>query len=72
MELQIGFDGDDFKRMKKTILAKEGNLQITFKVDDNNKISEDLFCRLIWFKAFKRIEMAMKCYPLGGFIKYYF
>lgn len=72
MTLQVGWENDDFMRNKHTILCKEGNLSITFKVDDNTNINQDLYSRLIWHKAFKRMRIAITAYPLGGNIKYYF
>ena len=71
MTLQFGWENDDFIKFRHTILAEHENLRVVFKVKDNDgKYNQDLFGRLIWYKAIKRIKICLQAYPLGGYMKF--
>lgn len=71
MELQTGFEDNDFAMNMITIIAIQDDLRVKFKVMVRNHcINESLYFRLIYFKAHKKIKEALKVFPNGGYIKY--
>lgn len=65
---QIGWENEDFKNFKHTIIATYKNLVVKFKIDDI--IYDDLKSRLIRYKTLKRLRKAIEIFPVGGYMKY--
>lgn len=72
IELQKGFNGDDFARNRITLIVKFDKLSVVINCKDNpDRINEDLWQRYLNFKSIKIFKHLMTVYPMGGKLNYY-
>lgn len=72
IEIQKGFNGDDFARNRITLIVKFDKLSVVINCKDNpDRINEDLWQRYLNFKSIKIFKHLMVVYPMGGRLNYY-